>query len=562
MVARRRSIVAAALVLAALSAAHSWALDYRGDDGAITFQYVKNVLAGHGPVYVVGERVEGYSNFLWVVLLSLTTWLTRIDVASLAPVFGVALSAVSVWLTHRIAVRLHGWSPKSLLAPALLAVATPFAVWARSGLEAPLFAAVTLAAVAARLRAPANLTAVGVWLGLAAIARPEGALFAVLAAGCELAAATHARDPLERSSILDAASRLRHAARLLLPVAALVLPHLAFRRLYYGEWVPNTYFAKVDFGWSVVLRGVEYVSQYAELVSFVPYVLLVVGAALALRDRRLAYPALFTLGYAVWVVSVGGDGLVMFRFVAHVLPLACLLVAEGAFRVAAELECALAALESPRYGIGVREAKSGARTTSRLSLGLLGAILVVGQGWPSALLLMEPSWPWVHDDASGLWFPDAERGWLWFDRYFAERVEMAGRYFDAHAAPNALVAANPGGIAFHMRQPVLDMLGLNDRVLARRGRGGTGRAGHERGDGAYILSRAPEYVALANVAVLQFPLDDAGVARRLYLRSEFELWALPEFHAAYERVVVGLASSGPLRYFTFYRRRHPSAGSP
>ena len=40
------------------------------DDGFIGFRYVQNALAGHGFVYNPGERVEGYTNFLWVALLA------------------------------------------------------------------------------------------------------------------------------------------------------------------------------------------------------------------------------------------------------------------------------------------------------------------------------------------------------------------------------------------------------------------------------------------------------------------------------------------------------------
>lgn len=135
-------------------------------------------------------------------------------------------------------------------------------------------------------------------------------------------------------------------------------------------------------------------------------------------------------------------------------------------------------------------------------------------------------------------------------------MARAGRFLDLHAAPDELVAANPAGIGYHLRQPVLDMLGLNDKVIARRGpHAVTGRAGHERGDGAYVLSRKPAYVLLGNVALLPQPLDDRGVEQRLYLRSERELWADPAFHRDYERVVLELSPFPPHRYFTFYRRR-------
>ncbi|MGB7063098.1 MAG: hypothetical protein WBF13_12190, partial [Candidatus Zixiibacteriota bacterium] len=41
------------------------------DDAFISFRYAKNFVEGHGLVYNIGEKVEGYSNFLWTLLLSL-----------------------------------------------------------------------------------------------------------------------------------------------------------------------------------------------------------------------------------------------------------------------------------------------------------------------------------------------------------------------------------------------------------------------------------------------------------------------------------------------------------
>jgi hypothetical protein len=103
------------------------------------------------------------------------------------------------------------------------------------------------------------------------------------------------------------------------------------------------------------------------------------------------------------------------------------------------------------------------------------------------------------------------------------------------------------------------MLGLTDRHIARTsfepGEWRYGRSGHEKGDGAYVLGRNPDYVLLGNVAVLPVPLDDEEMAGKLTYRSEHEIWADPDFHARYERVTVRLAERGPFQYFTYYQRR-------
>src|ERR1700689_4240051 len=42
------------------------------DDAFITLRYVKNFVEGNGIVYNVGERVEGYTHFLWLMLVAVS----------------------------------------------------------------------------------------------------------------------------------------------------------------------------------------------------------------------------------------------------------------------------------------------------------------------------------------------------------------------------------------------------------------------------------------------------------------------------------------------------------
>jgi hypothetical protein len=115
-----------------------------------------------------------------------------------------------------------------------------------------------------------------------------------------------------------------------------------------------------------------------------------------------------------------------------------------------------------------------------------------------------------------------------------------------------------------MDRPVIDMLGLNDVHIAHAASDGsaTGRIGHEKGDGKYVLSRSPEYILLGNVAVLPRPIEENEMASKLVQRSEHEIWADPEFHRRYERHSVKLSDTGVFRYFTFYRRKASAAPSP
>ena len=61
------ALAAAALVFGlwrALGAA------WLADDSFISFRYAEHLARGHGLVYNVGERVEGYTNLLWTLLVA------------------------------------------------------------------------------------------------------------------------------------------------------------------------------------------------------------------------------------------------------------------------------------------------------------------------------------------------------------------------------------------------------------------------------------------------------------------------------------------------------------
>src|SRR5262249_38949155 len=157
--------IAAALVL------HSLVFDFVCDDAFISFVYSRN-LAEHGQlVFNLGDRVEGYTNFLWTVILG---GLMKLGVAPelssriLGTAFGVAPLVAVMKLPERLR---GGRSLWALTAPALLAASSGFACWCSGGLESQMFTFLVVVGMAAER----PLVAGGV-LALAAMTRPEGAL--------------------------------------------------------------------------------------------------------------------------------------------------------------------------------------------------------------------------------------------------------------------------------------------------------------------------------------------------------------------------------------------------
>jgi arabinofuranosyltransferase len=303
-----------------LLAAHALLfIDYTVDDAYISWRYARSIAEGAGPVYDPGERIEGFSNPLYTLLLVPAARLLPGD--NLLPLAARALGFLAALGTLLLMAR---WprvdGPGGATALLLTATSTSFALWAVGGLETPLYALALAAAFLATVSRPERtrgFVTTGLLLAAVALSRPEG----IVPAGALL---------LVR--LLDPATR-RHRKGHVVVAVAFALPvvaYLAFRLAYYGDWVPNTYYAKklaLDEAWR---RGSWY------LVSFVHHnggKWLYAAAPLAFLDRErrplALVAALLLAAYLPYVVWAGGDWMDQHRFVAPVVPFVYLLVGLG-----------------------------------------------------------------------------------------------------------------------------------------------------------------------------------------------------------------------------------------
>jgi hypothetical protein len=174
------SLVIAGLLLAIL-VIHFY--DFTVDDAFITFRYARNFAAGDGLVFNIGERVEGYTNFLWLILLSLFIkfGLDPVVAAKMLGIIFAFLAILMLWSISRILLRDRPWL-KNI--PLLLLAASPsYAIYAVSGLETMLFCFLLLLAFRLFIYEEANINRIQIsWaaLFLLTLTRPEGFLFFVL----------------------------------------------------------------------------------------------------------------------------------------------------------------------------------------------------------------------------------------------------------------------------------------------------------------------------------------------------------------------------------------------
>jgi hypothetical protein len=510
-VLREQAFVFAAIV--GLLLAHAAALgESPQDDAFISFRYARNWLAGHGLVFNPGERVEGYTNFLWTVAMAPVVW-SGVEPAQGARAVGLLCASATLLLLWSAAGRgtRAGWA--GITGGAILVASSSYVAEAVQGLETSLFA-VLLTALLLRTeqeeRAGGNGILPGVLGGFAALTRPEGSLVAIAAAIHRLLPAPFGPGGAGASF----RTRALPAARSIAICLAIAVPHRLIAWSWYGEPVPNTFYAKVGGSWDAVLRGADYAGGFT--LAWLPVLALAIVGLIPLRPSQRSLRAVFVAGYVLYVIAVGGDHKRTFRFFVPVMPLVALLAGAGIATLAARLA-------APRARIACVCA-------------LVAACL--GATWLLAA--------------------DARE----FSRVRAQRYRsdrLLGEWLARNLPADALLAtSNAGVIPYYAGLATIDMLGLTDRHIAHAPISdmGRGKAGHERADGAYVIARRPDVILFMRTRTSEqgpVPLERAG--RQLSFKAERQLWQNPEFLREYEWV------SAPLPGYTvnyFRRRASPS----
>lgn len=499
-----RSAVAALLFLMMVAAvAQGWF--FAGsliDDAYIFFRYADHLLAGDGPVFNPGERVEGFTSPLWLLLLAVAHK-AGLGYAAAVTIFGLLASACTLPLVARLACRAAP-PAAALLAPLLVALHPGQAMWAVHGLETALFILLLVAGWAA-VTVWGRPFLAGLLLGLAFWARPEAVLLVATLAGLRLWR-----------------GQWRVASRLLLGAAVAALPLLALRWFYYGSLVPNTFHAKSGGGLQRLRFGLAEARRFG--TAHAPLVLACAGSValfFAARRRRqspggmpeVVVEALLLGGlWSGWNIWVGGDGFFGFRFWLPVLPAAGIVLAWGAGHL-------------DRMGAGLSPLQRLARA--------VGVVLLVAA------------------TAAGVW-PEARREQISGARFTA-RMLVVGRWLHDHAPPDATLAVNyVGALPYASGLVTLDMLGLTEPAVARTPISGRFRyPGHAKGNGAVILDRRPDLIMMNGVYLEPRPMVELAPQ----LASEEEIAADPRFARDYHRVQVRLATPEGTRWLAFFKRR-------
>lgn len=426
------------------------------DDMMISMTYARNLAQGYGLVWNPGgERVEGFSNPLWVVFMALIHLLPIVEnwISLAVQISGGVFFIASLLVLRRVAGQVSGGRGRvALLAVLLTAFYYPLSNWSLLGLEVSLLVLMVNLSMFLALKTLESgrfSRALYLLMGVATLVRVDAAVTYLTLWGLLV--------------WFDRANRRRHLIEGGLVLILFIGGQTLARKLYYGEWVPNTYILKVE-GlplWARVRRGLQvtwnFVRGFFPLLVIFPFTVFFFR-----RDRKVLLVALVFLAQVVYSIYVGGDAWEhrggANRFVALGIPALFLLFSMAVWEW----------YDRIRNWLQKRN-ETHARWLKRLMpLGLAGFIALS--------MLLWNRMPGNYGVVSSVLNP--EKGELRFFFLLERSIYVPGnerytrdglilRQVTHPSAKLAVIAA--GNICYFSHRYCIDMLGKTDPVIARGG---------------------------------------------------------------------------------------------
>jgi len=490
-----------ALVGGVLACHAAYYYPFLSDDALISLRYSQRLIHGLGLTWTDGEKVEGYTNLLWV-LINAACGALGFDLIISARSIGFigALGAIyAVSIAPHTGYRLD--RVRLITAGMTLALSAPLAVWSIGALEHGFMAGILAIALFFFIRALQPPQALGRDILIASL------LFAMLAL---LRADGIILFTMAGMGLLVSHGINKKTFKCLISVAALpfflLLLQFIFRIIYYKEILPNTAYAKVSINLIRLESGLLHVAKgFLAIGVFCILVLLaaVISAksgALRKTDRhRLVIPLMVSAGWTAYIIVVGGDIFPGWRqLLISIIPLS-LVFADGIGFASAWIR---------RHGV----------IFSVCWVAVLSAHLILQMFDAENRRAKDELWEW-------------------------------GGYSVGHVLKSAFSKYQPllavdaaGALPYWSQLPSLDMLGLNDKFIAKNPPAdfGVGNIGHELGNGDYVWRTSPDIIAFNNANGAPLPS----------FRSGKQLLAKPEFAYTYQFIkvqgIIGNRSIGNL----------------
>jgi len=414
------------------------------DDAMISMRYAWNFSHGLGLVWNPGEYVEGYTNPLMTLIMSLATLVfDKVDAVLVIQILGTIFVLVNAFLVVSVAKLLDSGEERYRLLFLALAFICglsyyPLLYWSLMGMETGLLAVLLSLSVLSALkfekdRRLAQAVLLSISLGLAFLTRMDTVVFAVPIFLYAVYARHRTASSLRGLSLLFAMGGL---------YALFVIGLELFRWSYYGEWLPNTYTLKVS-GIDLLTRiinGINFVVPFL-MQLYIP--LLLVGASILFafgKEKLLLISAFATLVcYQVWA---GGDPWEYWRMLSPAVPL---LLVVGTHEILRTIQSVFATEGFQRYALG-------SPIIPRQFVPLVIVCMLVGG------MLWSINSPFLREI---LMLQDA------YDTQFNENRINTALAIEQVTTPDATVGVfGAGTIPYYSGRPAIDFLGKSDKRIA------------------------------------------------------------------------------------------------
>ena len=300
------------------------------DDAMISMRYAYNLAHGNGLVWNIGERVEGFTNPLWVVYMALLHLVLPLPLPTMSlpvQISGAALLAANLYFVRRIVEHFTsdlGRCWLRWLSRLSTRRCSPGGCWAW---RSALLALILTATVWLILKNGAERFTpwIYVLLGVSTLVRFDMAV------------------PISSSCVTMVVVQRRYRTKHLVWGLGLLILMLGAqtlaRHFYYGEWLPNTYYLKIQ-GWPFSLRILRGLYALVWFIYYTNWIIFLLPLALYFfrRDWKVTLLLAVILGQLAYSVYVGGDAWEEHgganRYIAIAMPLffASLVIAVEALR--------------------------------------------------------------------------------------------------------------------------------------------------------------------------------------------------------------------------------------
>ncbi|MBN1900304.1 hypothetical protein JW926_03145 [Candidatus Sumerlaeota bacterium] len=419
------------------------------DDPFITFRYVKNVAQGKGFVFNEGERIEGYSNFLFLVMLIPAEYL-GVGLLFMSKLYGFFFALAALFLFTRFLLQYYPeYRWQRLLAALLFSLNGALSFWAVSGMETSVslfFVTTAWIVFNKELRnGMKDFPFSSLFLLGAALNRPEGAVY--FPAFLFLLFLFYLKRKLAMNNIVP------WFLWFFIPFGIYSL----WRIFYFGSLFPNTFYAKATGAApSQIEEGILYLVGFFKQHPFLILFALSLPVFIWNEERIERWSALsIVIAQIAFVIICGGDWMPLSRFFVPVLPPLFFLFQEMILEFMQRLK------------------SRDALFRWRDALGLTCALLI----FLSLAQERRITRPIVYSVKT--------------ETLFKPHIAI-GEWLRDNAPPESLLAGEEAGIIpYYSELRFLDLLGIVDPHISRK-KG----AMHQKVDVDYVLGRKPDFVLL------------------------------------------------------------------